>query len=179
MTKPLQITQSLRQWMDIFMHRSMRGWGLFAKSSGLSMPQLSIIMQLHYKHTCGMSQVSERLGVTPAAASQLVEKLVQSGYLERTEDPEDRRAKVLRLTKEGSKLVSDGIEERYRWLEDISKRLSAEDSQKIDEALAILTNAARQLDEKELGALRKAADQLDEKKLNALRKAAHPLDEKK
>jgi DNA-binding MarR family transcriptional regulator len=148
MTKPLQINQSLRQWMDIFMHRSMRGWGLFAKSSGLSMPQLSIMMQLHYKGTCGMSQVSERLGVTAAAASQLAEKLVQSGYLERTEDPEDRRAKVLRLTKEGSKLVSNGIDERYRWMEDISKSLSTEDSKKIEEALNILTNAARQLDEK-------------------------------
>ncbi len=148
MTKPLQINQSLRQWMDIFMHRSMRGWGLFAKSSGLSMPQLSIMMQLHYKGTCGMSQVSERLGVTAAAASQLAEKLVQSGYLERTEDPQDRRAKVLCLTKEGSKLVGEGIEERYRWMEDISKSLSSEDSKKIEEALNILTNAARQLDEK-------------------------------
>src|SRR5690349_15496794 len=148
MTKPLQITQSLRQWMDIFMHRSMRGWGFFAKSSGLSMPQLTIMMQLHYKGTCGMSDVSERLGVTPAAASQLAEKLVQSGYLERTEDPDDRRAKLLRLTREGSKLVSDGIEERYRWMEDISKNLSAEDNQKVEEALTILTQAARKLDEK-------------------------------
>src|SRR5262245_16334643 len=115
----------LREWMDLFMHRSMRGWGLFAKSSGLSMPQLTILMQLHHKGTCGMSHVSERLGVTPAAASQLAEKLVQSGYLERTEDPEDRRAKLLRLTKMGSKLVSDGMEERYRWMQDLAKRLSA------------------------------------------------------
>jgi hypothetical protein len=44
MTKYLQFTQSIRSWMDIFMHRSMRGWGRFAKSTGLSMPQFGVLM---------------------------------------------------------------------------------------------------------------------------------------
>lgn len=178
MAKQFQINH-LREWMDIFMHRSMRGWGLFAKSSGLSMPQLTILMQLHYKGTCGMSHVSERLGVTAAAASQLAEKLVQSGYLERTEDPEDRRAKLLRLTKEGSKLVNDGIEERYRWMQDLARSLTVEETTKVEEALNILTRAAHQLDEKEMGGLRKAAHSLDEKNLTSLKKTAHSWDEKK
>ena len=38
MTKLTPVTQSLRDWMDIFMHRSMRGWNQFAKSAGLTMP---------------------------------------------------------------------------------------------------------------------------------------------
>ncbi|MBV6393755.1 MAG: hypothetical protein KPEEDBHJ_02999 [Anaerolineales bacterium] len=60
MTKPSPFTQSLRGWMDVFMHRSMRGWTRFAKSTGLSMPQFSILMQLHHKGICGMSEISER-----------------------------------------------------------------------------------------------------------------------
>jgi len=56
-------------------------------------------MQLHYKGSCGMSEISERSNVTAAAASQLVEKLVQSELIERTEDPNDRRAKQLSLSK--------------------------------------------------------------------------------
>ncbi|MGE5642724.1 MAG: MarR family winged helix-turn-helix transcriptional regulator, partial [Byssovorax cruenta] len=93
--KHVQFTQSIRAWMDIFMHRSMRGWGRFAKSTGLSMPQFSVLMQLHYRGACGMSKVSEGFDISPAAASQLVDKLVQSGYIQRVEDPEDRRAKLL------------------------------------------------------------------------------------
>ncbi|NWF63301.1 MAG: MarR family transcriptional regulator, partial [Chloroflexi bacterium] len=98
MSKPSPFTQSLRSWMDIFMHRSMRGWMTFAKTTGLSMPQFSILMQLHHKGVCGMSEISERFDITNAAASQLAEKLVQSGYIERAEDPNDRRAKMLQLT---------------------------------------------------------------------------------
>jgi DNA-binding MarR family transcriptional regulator len=148
MTKSTQITQPLREWMDVFMHRSMRGWNHFAKSTGLSMPQFSILMQLHYKGPCGMSEISERFDVTAAAASQLVDKLVQAGYIERTEDPSDRRAKLLKLSAKGAKLVDDGIQERYRWMDELSSKLSAVDQTKISEALSILTEEARKLDQK-------------------------------
>ena len=129
------------------MHRSMRGWNQFAKSTGLSMPQSSILMQLHYKGACGMSAISERFDVLAAAASQLVDKLVQAGYIERTEDPSDRRAKLLKLSTNGAKLVDNGIQERYRWMDELTSRLSAAEQTKISEALTLLTEAARQMDQ--------------------------------
>jgi DNA-binding MarR family transcriptional regulator len=148
MTKPLTISESLRAWMDVFMHRSMRGWSHFAKSTGLSMPQFSILMQLHHKGPCGVSEISERFDVTAAAASQLVDKLVQAGYVERTEDPSDRRAKMLRLSENGSKLVDDGIQERYRWMDELVSHMNPEEQVKVAEALGILTKAAQKLEEK-------------------------------
>ena len=148
MSKPVQITQSLHAWMDVFMHRSMRGWNQFAKSTGLSMPQFSILMQLHYKGSCGMSQISERFNVTAAAASQLVEKLVQSELIERVEDSHDRRAKQLSLSKKGAQLVEKGIQERHRWMDDLAANISTEQRGKVVEVLDILTKAAQQLDEK-------------------------------
>lgn len=141
-------SQTIRVWMDIFMHRSMRGWSHFAKSTGLSMPQFSILMQLHHKGACGVSDISDRFDITNAAASQLVEKLVQSGYLERAEDPSDRRAKVLNLTARGQALIERGNLERHRWMDDLVKTLSAQEKLKVSEALTILTDAARQMEEK-------------------------------
>jgi DNA-binding MarR family transcriptional regulator len=149
MTESIQITQPLRAWMDVFMHRSMRGWNQFAKSTGLSMPQFSILMQLHYKGACGMSAISERFDVSAAAASQLVDKLVQAGYIERTEDPSDRRAKLLKLSINGAKLAEAGIQERYRWMDELTSRLSAAEQTKISEALTLLTEAARQMEQQE------------------------------
>lgn len=147
MTSPLQLKQSLREWMDVFMHRSMRGWMTFAKSTGLSMPQFSILMQLHHRGPCGMSEISERFDITAAAASQLTEKLVQGGYIERAEDPNDRRAKSIQLTPKGKELVEVGMTERYRWMDELVSKLSAEDKPKVVEALKVLTEAARHLDE--------------------------------
>ena len=148
MTKSPPISQSLRSWMDIVMHRSMRGWMTFAKSTGLSMPQFSILMQLHHKGPCGMSEISERFDITAAAASQLTEKLVQGGYIERAEDPNDRRAKSIELTPKGKELVEAGMTERYRWMDELVSKLSAEDKPKVVEALKVLTEAAKQLEEK-------------------------------
>ncbi len=146
MRKSVQFMQAIRSWMDVFMHRSMRGWGLFAKSTGLSMPQFSILMQLHHKGVCGLSDISERFDVTNAAASQLVDKLVQSRLIQREEDPHDRRAKLLNLTDKGRELIQQGIEERYRWVDQLAGKLTAAERAKVTEALNIMTQAARELE---------------------------------
>jgi DNA-binding MarR family transcriptional regulator len=146
MPKPVLFTQTLRAWMDVFMHRSWQGMNHFAKSTGLSMPQFSIMMQLHYRGACGISEISERFDVTAAAASQLAEKLVQAGHLERTEDPNDRRAKLLTLSAKGKELIEQGIEERYLWMNDLATTLTTEDQKKVGEALILLTNAVKEME---------------------------------
>lgn len=93
-----------------------------------------------------MSEVSEQFGTTPAAASQLVDKLVQSGLIHRAEDPNDRRAKSLKLTEKGKKLILQGIIERYRWVEPLMETLTAEERVKVSEALDIMTKAAQEME---------------------------------
>lgn len=95
-----------------------------------------------------MSQISERFDVTAPAASQLVEKLVQSGYVERTEDPSDRRAKLLCLSKNGAKLVDEGIQERYRWMDELASKFNPTQQKTIVEALEMLTAAAQEMEAK-------------------------------
>lgn len=147
MTRSAQISQSLREWMDVFMHRSMRALTHFAKSTGLSMPQFSILMQLHHKGACGVSDISERFDVSAAAASQLVDKLVHAGYIERTEDPNDRRAKLLDLSPKGRMLIEQSVSERYHWMNKLTAQLSPQEQVQVADALSILTSAAQKLDQ--------------------------------
>lgn len=141
-----QLVQVIRQFMDIAMHRALHERLHFAKSLGLSMPQFSILAQLHFRGACGMSEVSERFEITPAAASQLVEKLVQSGLIRREEDPNDRRAKFLDLTDKGKDLLRRNMEERYRWVNQLVEKLTPEERAKVAEALDIMTQAAREVE---------------------------------
>ena len=101
MTESVEFSNTVRSFMDFFVERSMHGWKRFARDAGLSMPQFSIVMQLHYHGSCSVSSISERFETTSAAASQLIERLVQSGYLERAEDPNDRRSRLLTLSPRG------------------------------------------------------------------------------
>jgi DNA-binding MarR family transcriptional regulator len=146
MTKQLQFTQSIRAWMDVFLQRSMGNWWRFARSTGLSMPQFSLLTQMYHRGACGMSGISEQFEITPAAASQMVDKLVQSGYIVREEDPNDRRAKTLNLTTKGRQLIDAGNEERYRWVEELAGKLNAEERAQIVEALERMTRAIQELE---------------------------------
>src|SRR5512142_3029673 len=140
-----QLIQTMRQFMDIVMHYSLRANAHFAKATGLSMPQFSLLMQLHHRGSCGMSEVSERFEITPAAASQLVDKLVQSGLVHREEDPHDRRAKSLNLTVRGESLIQQGLKQRYLWVEPLVGKLTVEERAKVAEALDVMTRVARAL----------------------------------
>src|SRR5574342_1161322 len=129
MTDPLQFSNTVRAFMDLFMQRSMRSWKQFARNAGLSMSQYSILMQLHHHGSCSISDISERFDTTSAAASQIADKLVQAGLLERAEDPEDRRAKLLTLSPKGQELVENGIGVRFGWVDDLADHLSPEERQ--------------------------------------------------
>ena len=146
MTSSSELIQSIRHFMDIAMHHSMRERSHFAKATGLSMPQFGILMQLHYRGNGGVSDISDRFDITTAAASQLVDKLVQSGLIQREEDPTDRRAKLLNLSDKGRELIHQGIEERYRWVNQLAEKLTAEERAKVTEALNIMTRAAQELE---------------------------------
>jgi DNA-binding MarR family transcriptional regulator len=142
MAEPTQLIQIIRQWMDVFMHRSMSDWSRYVRSTGLSMPQFSILMRLHYKGRCGISDFSEYMDISTAAASQLVDRLVVSGLVEREEDPHDRRAKQIALSPKGEALIAASIEERLRWVEQLVLTLSPEEQQEVSESLQMLIEAA-------------------------------------
>ena len=113
---------------------------------GLSMPQFSILMQLHFHGQCGISEISERFGISTAAASQHVENLVQAGLLQRLETPEDRRVRAIQLSDAGRAVVEAGVARRHAWIDQLTAALTDEESRKIAEALSSLTEAAHKLE---------------------------------
>ncbi len=110
------------------------------------MAQTSALFHLHHGNECGVSNIGEHLGVTNAAASQMIDRLVQNGLVERTEDPTDRRVKQLKLTEKGTALIQEGVELRHRWIEDLTNALTNEEQEAIIAALNTLTNTAKELE---------------------------------
>jgi DNA-binding MarR family transcriptional regulator len=140
-------TEVLRQWAEVFMHRSMRDFHQFTRESGLSMSQLNALFRIYHGGACGVSDIGEHLGVTSAASSQMIERLVQLDLLQRSEDPLDRRNKSLNLTDKGRALIGESIEARRRWMQELTNALTAEQQDAISGALTVLTEAARRLEE--------------------------------
>ncbi len=128
------------------MRRSMRDFTLFMRQAGLSMPQVSALFRLHYGGGCAVSGLAGHLGVTNAAASQMVDRFVQQGLVERQEQPLDRRIKLVRLSPAGQALIEQGIVARRCWMDALPSQLSADDQQAIIATLRRLTHAAQELD---------------------------------
>jgi len=51
-------------------------------------------------------ELAETVGLDPSSLVRIIDQLVSAGVVERLEDPQDRRAKILSLTKEGKKIIA-------------------------------------------------------------------------
>jgi DNA-binding MarR family transcriptional regulator len=109
------------------------------------MPQFGVLMFLYHGGQCGVHDVGQRLEVTDAAASQIIERLVQAGLVARTENPTDRRARLIALTDKGCALVEQGISERHRWLDELVAALDEERRHAVLAALPLLIEAEKRL----------------------------------
>jgi DNA-binding MarR family transcriptional regulator len=145
----LSLTRVLHDWTEVFMRRSFRDFKRFMDEADLSPSQVSALMQLHRHGACGVSDIAERTGFTKPAASQMVERLVQQGLLQRSEDLTDRRVKQVTLTPTGRLLIEGGFEARRRWMEQLTDTLTSDEQQKIANALLLLTEAARKLEQEQ------------------------------
>jgi DNA-binding MarR family transcriptional regulator len=138
-----ELTDVVREWSEVFMSRSGRDFKRFMDETGLSFSQINVLMRLYHGGKCGISEIGERLGITNAAASQAIDRLVNLGVIERTEDPNDRRAKQLALTQAGRTLIEKGFEARRNWISGLTDALNPEQQTLIISALTLLTEAAR------------------------------------
>ena len=145
MAENREFSSTIRQWLEVFTIRSMRDWRQYVRTTGLSMPQLTILMRLFYGGECGVHDIGRHLDVTNAAASQFIDRLVSGGLGRRSEDPADRRARRLTLTPEGRALIERGIEERYRWVDELSTILAPEERAALLRALPPLIDAGKKL----------------------------------
>ena len=140
-------TDIMSQWTQLFMRRSMRDFHEFMRNWGLSMPQVTTIFRLHYRGGCGVSDVAQHLGVSNAAASQMLDRLEQHELVDRVAHPADRRVRMVQLTQRGHSLVEQGVAARMQWISELTRMFSAEQQQMIMTALAALTDAARQMEQ--------------------------------
>jgi DNA-binding MarR family transcriptional regulator len=141
LTDPFIVT--LHEWVGVFMRRSMRNFILYSKESGLSMSQLGALFHIH-RGASGVSDLGDGLGVTSAAASQMLERLVQLKLITRSEDPHDRRVKQLVLTEHGSQILQESLEARQGWLNDLADLLLDDEKEQVIAALQILIEKSQQ-----------------------------------
>ena len=139
LSMPNDFYTEMLDWFANFAKRSLRDFHRFTRDAGLTMPQMNVLMRLYYQGPCEMAGLLDTMLSSKAAVSQMVERLVQQGLVERAEVPGDRRARQVGLTPKGRHMIEDSITARQQWLEEIGQNLTA--AQKIEVARALHTLA--------------------------------------
>jgi MarR family transcriptional regulator, organic hydroperoxide resistance regulator len=137
----------LQEWIRVYMRRTGQDFKKFMGDSGLSFSQVNTLMRLHFTGEADVTDIAEQLGVSNAAASQLVDRLVRMMLIERKEDKADRRIKCLVLTQAGHEMAERLVNIRRGWMEKFTNSLTADQRDNISSALQTLTDAARGLED--------------------------------
>lgn len=74
---------------------------------GLTTGQYNALNQLEEHGAMAQKQLAELLKKEPATVARSLERLVQRGLVTRTPDPRDRRANIVEITPEASRLLSE------------------------------------------------------------------------
>ncbi len=95
----------------------------------------TVFVLAHLGEPVPISEIARRLGFSQAAAGRNVDQLVRLGVLERQENPDDRRVKLISLSPRGAEIADAHIEQKRRAVRTVTERLPDEDSRRLTEAL--------------------------------------------
>jgi DNA-binding MarR family transcriptional regulator len=106
-----------------------------------SVPQLRALGLAHRSPGASLTDVAVHLGVTPATASVLVDRLVRRGLLHRHPHPDERRRISLSLTREGSQHLRAARTATRRRLAETLEALPTSDRAAISAGVSLLRQA--------------------------------------
>ena len=82
---------SLNQRIEILMRRSMRSFMRYAGDSAISISRFVVLFQMVKYRVSGIVHLEDYPGLSSAAVSQLLERIIHQGLILRSEDPNDWR----------------------------------------------------------------------------------------
>ena len=112
------------------------------EETGLSMTQCKALLELGGlggdARAWQVSDLAELFGVSVPSMSRAVDALVKAKLATRVEDPDDRRARQVRITEKGQQLVETLVTVRQTGMQAFAATLTAAQRRKLDAAVDAL-----------------------------------------
>lgn len=107
-----------------------------------SLPQLRVLTLMEKRGSLTLGGVAAALGVHPSNATRMCDRLVVAGYVDRQDDPDDRRQLRLTLTDAGHRLVESVMSHRRTAVARAMAEMAPEDRALLVSTLEQFTTAA-------------------------------------
>ena len=93
--------------------------------------QKRILIILNESEAITQRDLTERLGIQPGSASEILSKLEGSGWIVRTQNESDRRTTDISLTDSGREVAEEALRQRRKRHEEMFSCLSGEEKQEL------------------------------------------------
>lgn len=107
----------------------------------VSFPQFFLLTYLSSEEYLTMSDIAKKMGHSTAAATGLVDRLEKLSYVERVHAAEDRRKIMVRITSQGTELVSKMRGEIATNLSDVMAEMDEEEADTVEHARTALNRS--------------------------------------
>jgi len=108
---------------------------------GMTLTQCHVLMELANKEIANIKELSELFGLDKSSLSRVVDKMVEAGYLNRTEKKDDRRFLSISLTEKGIRTAEELNTVCDRYFEKLFQLIPKDKHSSVIESLTLLTSA--------------------------------------
>lgn len=102
----------------------------------LSFSQVAALHIIDQSKSISIQDIASRLNLSLSATSRLVDDLVKTDFIDRIEDQENRRSKILTLTPHGEEFLNKLSVERVKIIKSTAESLPQKISNKFIEAIS-------------------------------------------
>jgi MarR family transcriptional regulator, organic hydroperoxide resistance regulator len=142
MTTPNDYLETMENWAKLYFFQSLTDFFNYLKQTDLSLLQAYALAHLFFKGPLKMSDLCEHMQVSPAAASQLVDRLEKLEMVARISEPGDRRVRKIVVLDKGKNFVQENFRFSQGWLTEIPADLAPEQVSQITEVLSMLLQSS-------------------------------------
>lgn len=112
---------------------------LLEKDYSISTSELDVLSSLHScvknKHTLSPTKLYERLFFSSGGMTKVLKKLEAKGFIKRLDNKEDKRSKLVRLTKKGKEIVERSLRDVIELEEEMFSHVDAKDRESLSKLL--------------------------------------------
>ena len=145
----IQQTQSYRMWRALFSVQGGITDVLLARfineAKDLSLKEHLVMRQVHTMmettpQGIPLKDLAAALHLTPGTVSELVEKLVRKGTLQRVQNPNDRRAVMISVTEKSLTQLSEAMSMINAFVDELWKDFSEDEKNQLTSTLELLAS---------------------------------------
>jgi len=142
MTTRAEFLRMVEEWAKLYFFQSLTDFFNYQRLSDLSLLQAYALTYLYYKGPIKISELCEHMKVSPAAGSQMVDRLEKLDMVERIADPKDRRVRKIIVLEKGKGFVQEQFVGSQSWISEIPANMTSEQEAQITEILSSLITSS-------------------------------------